>query len=128
MADVSSIKLPDGNSYSIKDSSARSSLTSIGMVGTSSTLIVIGTYEVDNITIRAYSDTRASVNISKSGYSVLGIGGWAIYNASSGGQNNSWCRPYKSYFNVDTAAMSIRNYANDTAKVKCKFWIIYRKN
>ena len=128
MADLSSIKLPDGNSYSIKDSSARSSLTSIGMVGTSSTLIVIGTHEVDNITVNANSDKRASVNISKSGYSVLGIGGWAIYNASSSGKNNTWCQPYKVFFNVDTAAMNIRNYANDTAKVKCKFWIIYRKN
>lgn len=125
MADVSSIKLPDGNSYSIKDSSARSSLTS---AGTKSTLIVIGTHEVDNITVKANSDATASVNISKSGYSVLGIGGWAIYNASSSGQNNSWCQPYKTYFNADTAAMHIRNYANDTAKVRCKFWVIYHKN
>ena len=125
MADISSVKLPNGNSYNIKDSSARSSLSS---TGTKSNLIVVERHDVDNLTINAYSSANAQVPIAKSGYTVLGLGGWALYNASSGGQNCSWCRAYKSFFSSTNAAMGIRNYANDTAKVKCQFWVIYHKN
>ena len=126
MADISSVKLPDGNSYNIKDSSARSSLSS---AGTKSTLSVVERYDIDNITINAYSSSASEqVSIAKSGYTVLGIGGWALYNASSGGKNCSWCRAYKSFFSSANAAMAVRNYANDTAKVKCQFWVIYHKN
>ena len=125
MADISSVKLPDGSNYNVKDSSARSSLSS---AGTKSTLIVVEKHEKDNITINAKSTASAQVNIQKSGYTVLGIGGWAIYNASSSGQNSSLCQPYKSFTSSVNAVMSVRNYANDTAKIKCTFWIIYHKN
>lgn len=126
MADISSVALPSGTSYTVKDSSAR---TSLNNTTTRANLLVMQSSEIDNQTINATTNATFDITITKSGYTPLGIVGWGIYSASSNGANNGWCTPYGVGMpNTATARFVIRNYASSAAKVKLRVYVLYRKS
>ena len=126
MADISSIKLPNGNSYNFKDTSARSSLNN---TGTNANLLVMEYHDLDNQTMNLSSNANFSVTITKSGYTPINIVGWRLLNASTNGVNCSWCEVYGVYLsNSTTAVAKVRNYANDTAKIRIRIYVLYKKN
>ena len=131
MADISSVMLPGGSSYNIKDAALRSTIANLA----TSSSYVGETKTLDNISLdNSSSDSQASVSktlsVSKSGYTAIGIIGWNIKNATTNGVNSSSCRFECLYLsNATTATMVICNDGtNNGAKVCVDIYVLYRKN
>lgn len=130
MADISSIKLPDGNSYNIKDATLRNTISTLA--GPSS--YVWESKTLDNISVgKSSSDSQGKVtktlSVSKSGYTAIGITGWNMQNATTDGVNSSYCGFAKLYLsNATTATMMITNSGTNAAKVRAVIYVLYRKN
>ena len=130
MADISSIKIPNGNSYNFKDATLRNTISTLA--GPSS--YVWEKKVLDNISVsKSGSDYQGSVtktlSVSKSGYTAIGITGWNIKNATTDGGNSSYCGFAKLYLsNATTVTMIITNGGTNAAKVCADIYVLYRKN
>lgn len=128
MADISSIKLPNGSSYNFKDATGRSNATSYAV---KSTYLVTENKSKDNVTISANSSKDIDVTVTKTGYTAIGIVGITVVNASSDGIRADYCHESREYLfgtPVSTARVTLRNhYPNGSSKVKVTFVILYTK-
>ena len=131
MADISSVKLPNGNSYNIKDTTLRNTISTLAgpssYVWEKKTLDNIG---LDNSTSDGQASVTKTLSVSKSGYTAIGITGWNIANATTNGVNCSWCRFERLYLsNATTVTMKICNDGRSNgAKVCADIYVLYRKN
>lgn len=130
MADISSVKLPNGNSYNIKDTTLRNTISTLA--GPSS--YVLEKKTLDNIGIgKSGSDYQGSVtktlSVSKSGYTAIGITGWNLKDATTNGSHCSYCGFLKLYLsNATTVTMMITNSGTNGANVCADIYVLYRKN
>ena len=128
MADISQI-VSNGTTYNIKDATARTTAASAPVA---SSYLVVEAKSKDNIAQAAGGGQTVSITITKSGYTAIGIVGWNISDASSGGGRSGYIRTYGVYINDQTTAnVAIRNrLASGTgdAKVKITVYILYKKN
>ena len=105
-----------GNTYIITDSIPITSSTSIP--GTSSSS---DSYK---------SITSTVANTKKDGYTLIGVTGYNIQNADSGGANSSHVMCYGCYIDssANTVTIKVRNLASSTAVVKINARCLYRAN
>ena len=130
MADISSIKLPNGNSYNFKDATVRNTISNLALKDT----YITENKALDNISVsKTTSDgqgyTTKTLSVSKSGYTAIGITGHNIANASTNGVGSSYCRLVRVYLsNSTTATMFISNDGGDAAVIKVTIAVLYKKN
>lgn len=121
MADISSIKLPNGSSYNIKDAAARTSLSSKAVAA--SWLVRERIYSATTSINRNTADVT-TINVAKSGYTPICIVGHGVTGTTS-----SWCQTYCWSLSGTKATVSIRNYnPENNASVTSYVDILYRKN
>lgn len=87
-------------------------------------LLTIGSNQIDNQSIA--KDGYATYTVpapAKTGYTVIGVIGWYIFNASSSGSNSSHCHPYACYLTSSGAAISVRAYA--AARIRIGAYFLY---
>ena len=91
--------------------------------------LVVEYHVVDNNTVNANSALSVNfTNIGKTGYTILGIVGASIANASSSGTGSQLCA-IKAFFASGTdATLAIKNNGSSAAKVKAELYILYQKN
>lgn len=75
----------------------------------------------------------ANVDISKSGYTPLGVVGWRIGNADSGGANWYYVSLLRNYIGTSGGSpvvyLAFHNYHESaSAVIKIQLWILYRKD
>lgn len=84
----------------------------------------------DNVSVSGtgtnYADGNA--NIAKTGYTPLGVVGFRIINATSGGTNGANVATNQAYISGNTAYFRIKNTETVTAKVRIYFTILYVKS
>lgn len=84
----------------------------------------------DNVSVSGtgtnYADGNA--NIAKTGYTPLGVVGFRIINATSGGTNGANVATNHVYISGNTAYFRIKNTETVTAKVRIYFTILYVKS
>lgn len=125
MADISKI-VSNGVTYNIKDAAGR---TTAANAAVASTYLSVQTKSIDNQTIAAGSATTLTIDVSRSGYTPLGVVGVQIANASSSGTRYQYCHEYGWYFSSTNTIIALRNYyPNAAAKIKASVHILYRKN
>ena len=120
MADISSIKLPDGSSYNIKDAAARTSLSSKAVAAT---WLVRERFWSATTSINASSAVTTTIDVTKSGYTPIGIVGHGMT-----GTNATWCFAYSRVLSGTTAKVLVRNYSGSAASITSYVDILYRKN
>lgn len=97
-----------------------------GLSGLSS--VVVDTFEVDNITVSNYIQDM-TIDVTKSGYTPIGVCGFRVGNATSSGTNSSYISVYRlELSDTNTVTYAMRNYASGSAKVKLWAYVLYRKN
>ncbi len=73
-----------------------------------------------------------NVNVSKDGYTPIGVVGWRIGNADSGGANWSYTTLLRSYLGTSSGNpvvfVAFHNYASSDAVIKIQLWVLYQKN
>lgn len=131
MADISSIKLPSGTSYNIKDSTVRSTISTLSTKST----YIYSSVSKDNISLGNATDdsepsTSTTISVSKSGYTAIGILSWVLANAGTNGVNSSYARIITAYLsNSTTATVRIASSARTNGtKVKVTLHILYKAN
>lgn len=84
----------------------------------------------DNITISAGGTSdNVDKNVSKTGYTFIGIVGYSIEAASSGGANQGNCTLYRIMkVNDSTARVAAKNWGNSQAKIRIRMIVLYQKN
>lgn len=127
MADISSVQLPNGSSYNFKDSTGRTTAAAAPLL---STHLSVQTKSADNITVNAGGTAQATITVTRSGYTPIGIVGVIIGAASSGGTRADFCHTYSTYLaNTTTAHVHLRNRlaaGTGNAKVKVTVYVLYR--
>ena len=84
---------------------------------------------VDDVSLTANTYATIDVPISKTGYSPLGIVGWAIDNATNGGQYHTYVFPMRIAFSSSTnVRLWVRNTYTSTAKVKVSVRILWARD
>ncbi len=112
MPDLKKITTPDGTTYDLRDSKL-------------SSLIAVGSFTIDNISIPASTVSGAKTkSVAKSGYTPLMIH-VSLDNASSSGTNSSGCVAFTQSLSGNTASVNIANRFNAAAKVKATITVIY---
>ena len=134
MADISSIKLPNGSSYNFKDSTLQ---TTISNLVDKSSWLSTASYSKDNISIAHYSQfdapqsVQTTISVARSGYTAIGVVGAQISNASKDGANCSWTHLESFWLSAATTVTVRVNSiatASSGAKVKVTVWVLYKKN
>lgn len=74
-----------------------------------------------------------NVSISKDGYTPIGIVGWRIANADTGGANFSWVTLLRNYIGTSggnpVVYVAFHNYhSSSDAVIKIQLWVLYQKN
>ena len=94
------------------------------------TVLAVEGVSADNISVAASSATATTaVTITKSGYTPLGVVGWFVTSATSGGANNNWVVPnLLRVTNSTQASYVLRNVGTAAAKVKLTMYVLYRKD
>ena len=122
MADISSIKTPNGSSYNIKDSSGRTTASNAPVL---SSYLSVQTKSKSNVTVSAGSTKDIDITITRSGYTPIGIVGVILEGNWSDG-----CHIYRAYLNTSTTArIGLRNrLAAGTADstVKVTVYVLYK--
>ena len=91
--------------------------------------LVVDTAVDDNITISANGASNRTFNCAKTGYTALGVVGFAVANASSSGSNASYAVVRGCFLaSATTVTIYIRNDYNAEAKVKSTAYVLYRKD
>ena len=84
---------------------------------------------IDNWTVTKNGNNYTSVNVAKTGYKAIGIVGFRLQNATTGGTYNTYCSQHSMYMSAtNTVWFLVRNNntAND-AKIKVVADILYEK-
>lgn len=127
MADISSVKLPNGSSYNFKDSTGRTTATNAPVL---SSYLSVQTKSADNITVNAGGTAVATITVTRSGYTPIGVVGVIIDSASSSGTRQIFCHTYSTYLaNSTTAQVHLRNRlaaGTGNAKVKVTVYVLYK--
>lgn len=80
----------------------------------------------DNITISASTYGNGNLSVAKSGYTPIGVVGFHLQNASTGGSNNTTCAEHSCYLSGSTCYWIVRNTSTSaTAKIKVTATILY---
>lgn len=104
------------------------STTSSDLNGLNSSGVAVEAFEVDNITVSSYIQDR-TIDVTKSGYTAIGVCGFRVGNATSSGTNSSYISVFRVELNeANTVTYAMRNYASGDAKVKFTVYVLYRKN
>ena len=84
---------------------------------------------VDNVTVNANSYAEIDINVAKTGYTAVGLLGYAVNLASSNGTNASRCFVYD-YHVVDatSAFVQVRNTYTSAAKIKVRVFVLYQES
>lgn len=91
--------------------------------------LVVEYHVIDNTTVNANSALSVNfTNIGKTGYTILGIVGAAISNASSSGTGSVHCAVKAFFVSGTDATLAIKNTNNSAAKVKAEVYVLYQKN
>ena len=84
---------------------------------------------VDDVSLTANTYATIDVPISKTGYSPLGIVGWAIDNATNGGQYHTYVFPMRIAFSSSSnVRLWVRNTYTSTAKVKVTVRVLWARD
>ena len=82
----------------------------------------------DNISVSNGQVSDGNTSIAKTGYTPLGVVGYRVVNASSGGANGNYGVISHAYITGDTAYYRVRNTGSATMKVRIYFNILYVKS
>ena len=133
MADISSIILPDNNSYNFEDSTLQ---TTISNLVDKSSWLSTASYSKDNIGLANYSQLDApqtvltTISVARSGYTAIGVVGAQISNASTNGVNSAWAHLESFWLSAaTTVSVRVNTLAKSNGtKVKVTVWVLYKKN
>lgn len=94
--------------------------------------LLVEQYEEDDITLAANGYTTKEFMVDKFGYEVLGVVGYTVANATSGGSNSSWCAVrsafcYVNSYDQTVCQLNFRNYGSSQAKLRARAYILYQK-
>ena len=90
--------------------------------------LLVGTVSVDNKTVSGNGYQSFGLTATKTGYTPLGLVGWAIENASSSGGQGSFCFMYRYYINSSGIVQAfVRNTSSNDANIKITAYVLYRK-
>ena len=121
MADISSIKLPNGTTYNIKDAAARTSLSSKAVAAS---WLVRERFWSATTSINRGTAAVTTIDVTKSGYTPICIVGHGVTGTTS-----TSCQTYRWSLSGTTATVSVRNYnSENNASVTSYVDILYRKN
>ena len=100
-----------------------------GYTAGSNPLLTTRTVSVDNVSIvasasSAYSQQQLAVT-SITGYTPIGVIGWAVGNASSSGVGASYISVYQAYLAGDHVNFYVRNHSSSAVKVKLTATVLY---
>lgn len=88
---------------------------------------VIEEYYTDNLTVSASNYVQGlTMDVSKSGYTPLGIVGFRIQNGSTNGANASYISVYRSEISGTTLTYALRNHTSNDAIIKVTFTVLYK--
>lgn len=89
---------------------------------------IVETVIADNKTIAANSTINIDANASISGYNIVGIVGYDIAAATSGGSNAGSCTIYRLIKYTDTTVRAgVKNWhTSSAAKIKVTFYVLYQ--
>ena len=103
-------------------------------------LIKIREVLADNVSVPKYANnaySQQSITLTSSsdydGYTPVGVVGWLVGNASSGGSAASWVHPYQVFLDTSTATPAVKfyvrnHYTDGAAKVKLTAKVLYVSN
>ena len=104
-------------------------------VGAFSTPVTVGGYkmltveafDIDNITVSGGNYNESiSKTITKTGYTPIGVIGYAIVNASSSGTRATYCFPTRIRLaTTTTVGITVRNTSSSDAKIRIYFDVLY---
>ena len=93
-----------------------------------SDFLVVEQKDKDNITVAANSFLEDSFSIAKTGYTPIGVVGFALNNATSNGANSSRVFLFANKITTSTLYCSYRNTYSSAAKIRLIAMILYRKD
>jgi hypothetical protein len=109
--------------------SAQTQINSVQeQMGNKSNTLYVGTVTKDNISFSADEDKSITFDASKSGYTPIGIVGWRVQNASSGGQNSSLLNVYRVTLSGTEGVVNARNTGSSSAKVRIIIYPLFVKS
>lgn len=84
-------------------------------------------YVKDNVSINGPGNTgNLDITVSKSGYNAIGVVGFYITNATSSGQNSTWCTMlYCMRTSNSNVRVRVCNVGTSTAKVKITVYVLF---
>lgn len=91
-------------------------------------------YTVDNLTVSASTYGTQNIDVERAGFTPLGVIGFTVSNATTGGTNSSWFSVRTAYIffaseeNKHYAQINYRNHGTNQAKVRVVVIVLYTKN
>lgn len=80
---------------------------------------------VDDQTASASTYTLFTIDVSRAGFTPVGIVGYLFENATTSGTNRSYVCPFEMHIDGTNAIVGVRNYASTAAKVAITLDVLY---
>lgn len=119
-----------GNSANVSVTSIADVLGALVSAAAASTAAIgrisVGTVELDDQTVNSSSYSMFTLDVSRAGYTPIGVVGWRIGNATTNGARCSYISVYAVSLSGASASVNVRNHnTSNSAKIKISLDVLY---